>query len=219
MRYSSFPSVAMLILMLSSPFGSACALNECDGVFTDTPCSQYKPKEPVKIPEPARTSKSARKVLSEAELKEQARARFEHRQKRIWVGEVTKVRLKAEREHGVRINSTAIEQYCLDRATPLADCKTELDDVKGRIDDAIRLELEKRRVEAAEKSNESKDGSSQVIVVNPRPDFIVLRPRRRGRGFTTQRRPNSAGSNNVPSANSATPQKKTYTLSDQLQNR
>lgn len=171
MRYSSIPPLLFLLFL---PLLAHAQIVQCGKTWTNQPCSEKGGIH-----------------LDEKPYEEKAKALGDHDRKRILIQSLVSSRKELERTLGVQIETSAIEEFCLERQTSLKECEEEVKSAEERLirqGEIARLARENKESKVT-KEQVTSEPQNVVIVDNRNPNFWVVHPQRRRPYHRVPRRP------------------------------
>ena len=157
-------------ILLFLPAGAAAELTNCDGVWTDRPCSQGVLQRRTDVPDAAAPTAST-------DSKETQRALS---QKRSLLHDVTMKSIRAKDQYNLTFSLTGLEQDCLKPETAVADCEKKTDEMHEKIDKRV---TEAAAVAEQAKSNKLREEANRLTqerneIETNKPVVVVTETRR-----------------------------------------
>ena len=142
--------LSLLIVLFCSP--TFAELYDCNGVWKDVPCDAGK----------AKTKLKEKVEKSEDEIQ----AKKNTDTKKSLVHDLTMSRLKAKKEHGIKVDYKYIEDYCQMESTSVEECRTRVENASDKLISRIekKAEIKKKELELLKEKNKIEKEASQVRI-------------------------------------------------------
>jgi len=195
MRLKLFTFLAINLILLRSAFAE---VYECDGKWTNRPCS-------------GAVTKSLEEIGSSAEVDEHIKLA---REKTSLLHDVRMKALRAREDFDLRYEITPLEKFCLTASTTLEECQKRIKEADAELDQKIAsassLASQKRSLELQEEANRLQEERNRIekerpnvtvieenrnVIVVPRDRYLHEHGLRSGYGASVDVRGNVGGAN------------------------
>ncbi len=129
--------------------------------------------EPARNATPALSSSEHSEDLGQSQTERAALFR-----KRILVQQLSDTRRSLEKRFAIRINTSAVENFCLEAETSLLECEQEVNAVEERLVKRAELEKALEKPQAQEQKPQESNPGNVIIIQNDTSPIWIVKPRR-----------------------------------------